>query len=52
MVTRTFLLFDIRTAVVPLEVYLQNLESVRSLRNYPAFEADQWASLTRTTKFT
>ena len=36
----TFLLFDIRTTVGPLEVYLQNLNFVRSLKNFPAFEAE------------
>ena len=40
LVTTTFLLFDIRTTVDPLEVYLQNLESLRSLRNLPGFEAE------------
>ena len=38
--TTTFLLFDIRTRVGPLEVYLQNLKSLQSLRNLPAFEAE------------
>ena len=40
LVMTTFLLFHIRTTVGPLEVYLQNLESLRSLRNLPAFEAE------------
>ena len=39
LVTTTFLLFDIQTTVGPLEVYLQNLESLWSLRNLPASEA-------------
>ena len=37
LVTTTFLLFDIRT---PVEVYLQNLKSLRTLRNPPTFEAE------------
>ena len=40
LVMMTFLLFDIRTTVGPLEVYLQNLKFVRSLKNFPAFEAE------------
>ena len=36
----TFLSFDIRTTVGPLEVYVQNLTSLRNLRNLPAFEAE------------
>ena len=38
--TTTFLLFDIRTTVCPLEVYLQYLKSLRSLGNFPALEAE------------
>ena len=37
LVTTTFLSFDIQTTVGPLEVYLQNLKSLRSL---PDFEAE------------
>ena len=40
LATTTFLSFDIRTAVGPLVVYLQNLKSLRSLRSLPAFEAE------------
>ena len=36
----TFLSFDIQTTVGPLDVYLQNLMSLRSLQNLPAFEAE------------
>ena len=35
-----FLSFDVRTAVGPLEIYVQSLKSLRSLRNLPAFEAE------------
>ena len=35
-----FLSFDIRTTIGPMEVYLQNLKSLRSLRNLPAFEEE------------
>ena len=40
LATTTFLSFDIRTTVGPLEVYLQNVKSLRSLRNLPGFEAE------------
>ena len=33
--TTTFLSFDIRITVGPLEVYLKNLKSLRSVRNLP-----------------
>ena len=38
--TTTFLLFDLPTTVGSLEVYLQNLKFLLSLRNLPAFEAE------------
>ena len=40
LATTTFLLFDIRTTGGPLEVYLQNLKSLQSLRKLPASEAE------------
>ena len=36
----SFLLFDIWTTAGPLEVYLQNLTSLQSLQNLPAFETE------------
>ena len=36
----TILSFDIRTTIGPLEVYLQNLKSLRRLQNLPAFAAE------------
>ena len=41
----TFLSFDILTTAGPLEVYLQNLKSLRSFRNLPAFEAEGFDAL-------
>ena len=42
LVTTTCLLFDIRITVGPLEFYVQNLKSLRNLRNLPAFEAESF----------
>ena len=40
LATTTFLSFDIRTIVGPLEDYLQNLKSLRSLRDLLAIEVE------------